>query len=427
VFNPLKNLIQKGIDRALFPERLGVSNLFFEGSNKLSRASNIEEIADYLLKTLPAAIGIEKAALTFRHQFSGGWEVLENPGGWISRYGKIETSLGNLAKEPPRKFWDLLGQNEESPGNASPPDLRAGGATAVFPLRTAEDLWGFYLLGNKSDNRLLTYEEIHIVENLCSQAAHLVGNARLLEGLQKTNRSLADLSNRLIQAEKMADLGEGAATLAHELKTPLGILRGSAEIMLKSKDPNKKEEVLRFILEEVDRLTQTVDDFLRFARMSPPAKTETDVNNLVQSAAFLWESKRKNEFPISLQFQLDPRAGKVFLDSRQVYQVLLNIFANAEEAMSGGGDLKISTAACPDHEKISVTIQDSGKGIPPENLPKVFDRFFTTKETGLGLGLAIVKKIVEAHEGEVKIDSPPGNGTRVAIVFPAEKKPRAEL
>ena len=190
--------------------------------------------------------------------------------------------------------------------------------------------------------------------------------------------------------------------------------------------PPRKEEVLNFIIEEVDRLTKTVDDFLRFARMAPPAKTETDLNNLVQSAAFLWESKRKNEAPISIQFQLDPQSGKVALDSRQVYQVLLNIFTNAEEAMPEGGKLHIATAANSENSKVAVTIQDSGKGIPPENLPKVFDRFFTTKESGLGLGLAIVKKIMEAHGGEVAINSSPGGGTRVAIAFPVDQKPMAE-
>ena len=151
----------------------------------------------------------------------------------------------------------------------------------------------------------------------------MIGNARLMEGLQKTNRSLADLSNRLIQAEKMADLGEGAATLAHELKTPLGILAGPRKCCGKQKT-RPKEEVLSFILEEVDRLTKTTDDFLRFARMSPPAKTETDLNNLVQSAAFLWESKKKSDSPIEIQFLLDPLLGKVPLDPRQAYQVLLN-------------------------------------------------------------------------------------------------------
>ena len=249
-------------------------------------------------------------------------------------------------------------------------------------MKSGDNLWGLYILGNKRTNQLFTQEEIHVFENLCAQAAHMIGNARLMEGLQKTNRSLADLSNRLIQAEKMADLGEGAATLAHELKTPLGILRGSAEVLRKAKDPAQKEEVLSFILEEVDRLTKTTDDFLRFARMSPPAKTETDLNNLVQSAAFLWESKKKSESPIEIQFLLDPQLGKVPLDPRQAYQVLLNVFTNAEEAMTDGGKLVISTDRRPESRASGHRRSGFGQGDSPENLPRVFDRFLPPRRPG---------------------------------------------
>jgi signal transduction histidine kinase len=418
VFNPLKNLIQKGIDRTLFPERLGISSLFLEESNKLARAADLREIAEYLLGSLPMRVGIEKAAWALRPPFGGPWETKENPNEWILQSEGAKELLDRLAAEPGASCRFLF-STQEDPLLPSPYlEWTVKGATTAFPLKSADDLWGFYIIGSKRNNRLLTQEEIHVFENLCAQAAHMIGNARLMEGLQKTNRSLADLSNRLIQAEKMADLGEGAATLAHELKTPLGILRGSAEVLRKAKDPAEKEKVLTFILEEVDRLTKTVDDFLRFARMSPPSKTETDLNNLVQSAAYLWESKRKNEAPIDIQFHLDPGFGKVLLDPRQAYQVLLNVFTNAEEAMPEGGRLSISTLADPNRGGAVIAIGDSGKGIPPENLPRVFDRFFTTKETGLGLGLAIVKKIMEAHGGEVAVESTPGHGTRVAISFP---------
>lgn len=426
VFNPLKNLIQRGIDRAFFPERLGISNLFLEGSNKLARAAHLEEIAEYLLMSLPGRVGVEKAAWALRPPFGGVWEIKEHPGKWILQTERAQELLNLLAGGSGTSFRYLF-PNQEDPSQPSPyQEWTAKGATAVFPMKSGDNLWGLYILGNKRTNQLFTQEEIHVFENLCAQAAHMIGNARLMEGLQKTNRSLADLSNRLIQAEKMADLGEGAATLAHELKTPLGILRGSAEVLRKAKDPAQKEEVLSFILEEVDRLTKTTDDFLRFARMSPPAKTETDLNNLVQSAAFLWESKKKSESPIEIQFLLDPQLGKVPLDPRQVYQVLLNVFTNAEEAMTDGGKLVISTAADPNRGQAVIAVQDSGKGISPEDLPRVFDRFFTTKETGLGLGLAIVKKIMEAHGGEVAIESARGGGTRVAMGFPVSPNKEIE-
>ena len=220
----------------------------------------------------------------------------------------------------------------------------------------------------------------------------------------------------------MAGLGEGAAILAHELKNPLGIVRGSAEILLKGKEPAKSEEILSFILEEADRLSWTIDEFLQFARMSPPSMSETDLNDLVQSAAFLWESRRKSSVPVSIRYQLDPCAGKVALDSRQIYQVLLNLFTNAEEAMHGRGEMTIASGVDPQAGSAWISVRDTGKGIPKANLQKVFDRFFTTKESGLGLGLAVVKKVMESHGGSVRIESEEGSGTEVALYFPLGAK-----
>jgi signal transduction histidine kinase len=416
-FNPLKNLVQGGIDRALFPERLGLPLLLIEGSNRLTRSSHMDEITDFLLKELPNHIAIEKAALILQQQFKEGWEFHENPEGWIETNREMISSFDLLSKETLPRFWDTLSEDETA-GKTNPLTfLKSQGVAILFPMNSGDDLWGFYLLGDKTTHRLLSSEEIHVVSTLCTQAAHMVGNARLMEGLQRTNRSLVELSHRLMQAERMADMGEGAATLAHELKNPLGIVRGSAEILLKETDPSKKNEILGFILDEVDRLTGIVDEFLQFARMSPPTKSKTDLNDLVRSAAFLWESGRKSTVPISIKFQLDNKTGKVSLDSRQIYQVLLNIFTNAEEAMPEGGEIFISTGIDVEGGQSWISIKDTGKGIPQEHLRQVYNRFFTTKDSGLGLGLTVVKKVMEAHRGFVRIESSVGNGTKVALLF----------
>jgi signal transduction histidine kinase len=216
----------------------------------------------------------------------------------------------------------------------------------------------------------------------------------------------------------MANLGEGAAVLAHELKNPLGIIRGSAEILIKGRDSSEQNEILHFILDETDRLTALVDDFMRFARMAPPEKTETSLDDLVQSVAFLWESRRKSPTPLNIRFALGLGGETVPLDSRQVYQVLLNLFSNAEDAMPQGGELLLATGLNPSNGLAWISIRDTGKGISEKDLSRVFDRFFTTKESGLGLGLALVKKVAEAHGGSVRIESTVGQGTKVTLFFP---------
>jgi signal transduction histidine kinase len=422
VFNPLKNLVQRGIDRSLFPERIGLPLLLMEGSNKLTGASDLREISGFLLEDLPERISVEQAALVLRQESGGGWEFRVKPEGWIEANKEMISRLDRLSMESFPQFWDTLSEDERVDQPTLLTLMKAQGVAIIFPMNSGDDLWGFYLLGNKTTNRLLSSEEIHVIATLCTQAAHMVGNARLMEGLHRTNRSLADLSNRLIQAERIADLGEGAATLAHELKNPLGIVRGSAEILLKETEQSKKNEILGFILEEVDRLAGTIDEFLQFARMSPPSKSEIDLNDLVHSAAFLWESRRRSIAPLSIRFQLDNQVEKVSLDSRQIYQALLNIFTNAEEAMSEGGEMLISTGIDKESGLAWISVEDTGKGIPREHLDRVFDRFFTTKDSGLGLGLTVVRKVMEAHGGSVGIESLPESGTKVALCFPTGKR-----
>ena len=422
-FNPLKNQIQRGIEKAFFPERIALPALLLEASDQLSRSFHLNDLAAVLLSSLPEKLAIDQAALYLRRPFSEDWELRTNPGRWLTETPQAINTLETLVKrEPLRTFWDILGSGENSQAPKESVDfLKMHGVACVFPLMSGDELWGFYLLGGTRTNRLLNSEEVHVIRTLATQAAHQVGNARLLEGLQQTNLSLSEVTNRLMQAEQMANLGEGSAVLAHELKNPLGIIRGSAEILLKNQDLAGNAEVLQFILVETDRLTALVDEFMQFARIAPPQKTDTDLNDLVQSVAFLWESRRKSSVPLTIRFQLDLRAEKVPLDSRQVYQVLLNLFSNAEAAMPGGGELLLATGLDQSSGMAWASVQDTGKGIPEKDLPRVFDRFFTTKESGLGLGLALAKKVMEAHGGAIRIKSSEGEGTRVSLFFPRKE------
>jgi signal transduction histidine kinase len=121
---------------------------------------------------------------------------------------------------------------------------------------------------------------------------------------------------------------------------------------------------------------------------------------------------------VKLLYDLDHRVGKIPADSRQVYQALLNLFANAEEAMPRGGEIRVSTRLSPARDRAVVLVRDTGEGIPLATRKRIFDRFFTTKESGLGLGLSVVKQVMGAHGGEVTVEPDPEGGTVFALRFP---------
>ena len=240
-FNPLKNQVQRGVEKTLFPERIALPALLLEESDQLSRSFNLNDLAAVLLSSLPQKLAIDQAALVLRRPFSEDWEFRTNPGRWLAAAPQAITHLEHLAKgEPLKTFWDIIGSEENPPApEKAVAFLKKSGVAYVFPLLSGDEPWGFYLLGGRRTNRLLNSEEVRVIRTLATQAAHQVGNARLLEGLRQTNLSLSELTGRLMQAEQMANLGEGSAVLAHELKNPLGIIRGSAEILLKNPDPGQ--------------------------------------------------------------------------------------------------------------------------------------------------------------------------------------------
>ena len=245
------------------------------------------------------------------------------------------------------------------------------------------------------------------------------GERILLEQGQEQKR----LEEQLQQSEKLASIGQMVATIAHEIRNPLGIVRSSAEVLAKktNPDPSKIQKLSRIIVEEATRLSSILTDFLDFARPRSPNPKAIDVrdviarvrNNLeeeIQARRIQWVDQSLNGFhPI------------IMGDADLLYQAFLNVAMNAFEAMKDGGTLTISVSQ--EASKIRVDFADDGHGIQEDDLPKIFTPFFTTHEMGTGLGLSVVHNIIIAHGGDVSVRSREGQGAEFTISLPAEDQP----
>ncbi len=213
--------------------------------------------------------------------------------------------------------------------------------------------------------------------------------------------------------EKLASLGELSAGLAHEIRNPLGIIKNAAEgLMSRERDQREKEMLLDIIVQESKRLNKLVTDFLDFARPRPPRKVEASLKALVEEVVFSLQDEageRGISFSLFLQEVILP------LDRDQIRQVLLNLLFNALEATPSGGKVRVSLVGEKDWAFLRV--EDTGTGISPDHLDRIFDPFFTTKEKGTGLGLALVYRIVEAHGGNIQVESG-HRGTRFQVELP---------
>jgi two-component system NtrC family sensor kinase len=252
--------------------------------------------------------------------------------------------------------------------------------------------------------------------------------AHIEEQVRRKTAELERIHKTLLSSEKMASIGKLAATVAHEINTPLfGILTYARLVLrelLKHDLPGRDElaEQLQTIERESKRCGELVKNLLTFSRQAPSHREPNDLNTIVHRAALLVKHKLDMQ-SIDLRENLSSDLPPVECDANQIQQVVLVLMVNASEAMPKGGSLDVGTGLDGAGEQAWVRIQDSGSGIPEDVLPRIFDPFFTTKEdqNRTGLGLAVAHSIVEQHAGDISVRSAPGEGTEFTVRLPVER------
>ncbi|GMU06206.1 ATP-binding protein [Corallococcus caeni] len=257
------------------------------------------------------------------------------------------------------------------------------------------------------------------------------------DGEASTLLVLEDLSNvrmledQLLRAEKLATVGVLAAGVAHEIGTPLGIIRGHAEYMLQKVGgvEHPQGRGLSAIVTQIDRVSRIIRQLLDLSRLQPARAGVVPLAPVVRGLQELLdvEAERRR---VHFEWDVPERLPCLAADADQLQQVLLNLALNACDACTAGGHVRLSARACAAAdagavEQVEIRVQDDGRGIAPEHLHQVFDPFFTTKKRGqgTGLGLSVVAQVVRNHGGQVGVDSEPGRGTVVTLRWPVAAAP----
>ncbi len=270
--------------------------------------------------------------------------------------------------------------------------------------------------------RQFSNDELDFVLTVSEQFACVVGRVQCIEIIEAQYDHLAKYT------EKMSSLGRMAAGIAHEINNPLaGILLYSSNLIKKVPDMSPLKEGLDIIMSETTRCKGIIQGLLEFARDREPEKVVTDINLIVKKSLQIL----KNEFHIR-HIIVEQDLGDsmlVFLDENQIEQVLVNIFLNAIQAIDKNGTISIKTSTNNKRDELKIEISDSGCGIDNNQIDKIFDPFFSTKAKGTGLGLAVSYGIINNHQGNIRVDSQPGQGTSFTITLPllsqvAEKQDR---
>jgi two-component system sensor histidine kinase PilS (NtrC family) len=322
----------------------------------------------------------------------------------------VQSVTSGLLTLDPRGRITFLNREGERITGLALPQLLGKPAEGWFPPLEGTARGETWFVNARGERRLLGYT----VFPLRGRDEARAGSAVIFQDLT----DLRAMEEAVARANRLAELGQVAAGLAHELRNPLAAVSGCVELLRGAQGlADEDQRVLDIVLRETARLDQLLSRFLEFSRPTPPQKRDADLAVLAAETLDVFTADPAAA-GLTIERSLAPSA--VSCDADQLRQVLWNLLSNAAQAMTGagrGGRLRVSCEPQPDGGAL-LAVEDDGPGIPAEEQPRIFTPFFTTKAKGTGLGLAVVERIVHAHGGAVAVRSAPGAGARFSVRLP---------
>ncbi len=439
LFDPLRGVIEGQIQGWLFRERWTLKAEIDRARTELSNTIDLHDCVTVALRHLEESHRVTHASVYLLDRDAAGYDLHgavgprpteridaaarrpfferfqtgrpATPGGPPSF---VPISIEQLEREVAQKSTASDGDTESLDAVARTLDeMRAALCVPVVASDgDAAQIVGLIAVRDERLRDAYASDEIEMLRGLGAQLAISVQNSKLYD--------------RMKERDRLAALGEMAAGLAHEIRNPLGAIKGAAQLLLPPDEPatvpNESREFLGIIVEETNRLNRVVSQFLDYARPYKGTLEPLDVNEVVKKTVQLLPPSADGAPPADLSLELDAALPLARGDAEQLRQVFLNLALNALQAMPDGGRLVIGTARRPPRagagEAVEVRFTDNGRGIPSATLKNLFIPFFTTKERGTGLGLPISQRIVENHGGRIEVRSRDGAGSTFTVLLP---------
>jgi two-component system sensor histidine kinase HydH len=366
----------------LFAGLAGMVSLFLAQGYKLARRSlaEVQAYSDQVVGHLPMGL----VATNERGRVAAFNDTAE------TILGKYHTYvIGESAEEAlPPELWQLSREVKDK-NTIVEQDMECKvGANAIVPLRVSASV-------------------------VRREGGAFLGYVFIFRDLTEVRR----LEQEVKRSQRLAAVGRLAAGVAHEIRNPLSSIKGFATYFKeKLREVPEDQETARIMIQEVERLDRVIGQLLEFARPSQLSTAPVRVADLVRHSLRLIEGDARSR-GVELEAVIPDDLPEINVDADRMSQVLLNLYLNAIQAMADGGTMAVAVSRNEAKKCTVITISDDGPGIPTQDRERIFDPYFTTKADGTGLGLAIVHKIVEAHGGEINIESEPGRGTKVTVVL----------
>lgn len=403
----------------------------------LMETLDIDEILRLVLEGLTKNIGFDRARLYLVNEKRNVLECKMAVGIDEERIKGISLRLDpedsvvarSISKKQPFVIPDAGKDHRVNPAIKEKFNLHS---LVVIPLLVKGNALGAIAADFAEPNKNISKEALESMMAFAQQAGLAIHNAfmyqelktfsqQMEEKIQKTTADLNKTEAQLIRSEKLAALGQLAAGIAHEIRNPLTSINILIHSLASNLPPGTSpKEDLEVIEEEIHRINEIVDQFLRFAKPAPPLLQKAEVTSIFEETLQLLRPQiEKQRIIVKKEFQALP---PILMDREQMKQVILNLLLNAVQAMPEGGHLSLKGHMLEGGRWVTLSIRDSGVGIPNEDICKLFDPFFSTKEGGVGLGLSIAHRIMDQHHGKIEVESAPGKGTCFMVWLPIHKE-----
>ncbi len=406
---PLEVFLTNATEKFLFQKRYDYRELLRTFTNEVLTVLDLQKLMDQTIAGLMRIVKLESAAVFLKDKDAKVYRIFASSGVQDKNLTFKDTDrlITHLSQTHEPLLKDKEADKMSGVSNFND-DFKKLNAQLCLPIALHDELTGVLCLGMKKSGEEFMPEDIDILMTLARTLAIALANAQLFDQLSKTQ-------DCMIRREKMAAVGTLAAGMAHEIKNPLAAIQTFTEYLpAKYTDPEFREKFVRIVGHEVDRIHNIVKNLLLFSKPSEPNKKLCSVNEPLKDILDLLSNEflKKN---IHANFHFEEH--QILADSEQLKQALLNVVLNAVDAMKeSGGTLDVRTIATK--EDMEVLITDTGCGISKENIPHLFDPFYTNKEGGTGLGLSITHSIVEKNGGKISVESQVGVGTTFTLSFP---------
>lgn len=436
VFDPLRARVEEQIQRLFFRERFDLEGSLADARKKLVHTLVVAEMGEIVMSAIERSRRATSAGLFMLDHEGAGFDQIGSLGEGVPQ--RIEVATARVLLERLEQGSVLLEDVEREVRDKSrrgdryeAGEAMLSAAQVLGSLRTGvliavrderREIVGLVALADRRVRDAFSLEEMSLLEQLATQMSVVIENSRVYQQMKDRDR--------------LALLGQMAAGLAHEIRNPLGAIKGAAQLLADPApegspvDEPPAREFIGIILEEVERLNRVVGSVLDLARPSDKAVLPVDVNGVVRRTLQVLSAEQSQE-EIEITPSLASDLPRVAIDPEQLRQVLMNLIRNAMQAVQLKGKVNVSTrvrfgrGTRPGHSKgeaeafVEITVADTGPGISRTVLEKLFLPFFTTKEKGTGLGLAISQRIVQGAGGRIEVRSFEGKGSTFTVVLPA--------